>query len=267
VGSAVIRWGVAGMDRDRTGAALEHQRPARLGVARVVAPPARRRILVVDDDETLRESLVLLLGGADFDVAALPDGRDFDATVARFQPDLAVLDVDLGGGRPGGLALARRLRELGDTPFIFVTAADGLDERLSGFELGADDYVTKPFSTSELQARIRAVLRRSDTARTGQPQRSVLTYGDLELDEEARTVARAGAAVDLTRREFDLLMTFLESPERVLSRMQLLTMVWGFEDYDANVVEVYVSSVRRKLEEHGPRLIQTVRGVGYVLRG
>jgi two-component system OmpR family response regulator len=226
----------------------------------------RRRVLVVEDDATLRESLVLLLGGVDFDVEALPDGRDFDATVARFRPDLAVLDVDLGAGRPSGLTLARRLQELGDTPFIFLTAADGLDERLSGFEVGADDYVTKPFSTSELHARIRAVLRRSEAARTGEVQRSILTYDDLELDEDARTVERAGVPIELTRREFDLLLTFLESPERVLSRTQLLSMVWGFEDYDANVVEVYVSTLRRKLEEHGPRLIQTVRGVGYVLR-
>jgi two-component system OmpR family response regulator len=228
--------------------------------------PARKRVLIVEDDRTLRESLVLLLGGVDFEVQALPDGRDFDATVAGFTPDLAVLDVDLGAGRPNGLALARRLQELGDTPFIFLTAADGLEERLNGFEVGADDYVTKPFSTSELHARIRAVLRRSETARTGEVQRSVLTYADVLLDEDTRTVERAGEPVELTRREFDLLMAFLGNPERVLSRTQLLSMVWGFEDYDANVVEVYVSTLRRKLEEHGPRLIQTVRGIGYSLR-
>jgi len=261
------------------GAGPAHQRPVGAGVpgpkggpkggpvgGSANGPGARRRVLVVEDDATLRESLVLLLGGVDFDVEALPDSRDFDATVARFQPDLAVLDVDLGAGRPSGLTLARRLQELGDTPFIFLTAADGLDERLSGFEVGADDYVTKPFSTSELHARIRAVLRRSESARTGEVQRSIITYADVELDEDARTVERAGMPIGLTRREFDLLVTFLESPERVLSRTQLLSMVWGFEVYDANVVEVYVSTLRRKLEDHGPRLIQTVRGVGYVLR-
>ena len=226
----------------------------------------RHRVLIVEDDQTLRESLELLLGGVDFDVRALPDGRDFDAAVESFRPDLAVLDVDLGAGRPSGLTLARRLQELGDVPFIFLTAADGLDERLSGFEMGADDYVTKPFSTSELHARIRAVLRRTESARTGVSQRSVLTYADVRLDEDSRTVERGGEPIELTRREFDLLLTFLESPERVLSRTQLLSMVWGFEDYDANVVEVYVSTLRRKLEDHGPRLIQTVRGVGYVLR-
>jgi len=255
------------MEREPSGGAGAQQRPDSGRMLSGAGGGRRRRVLVVEDDATLRESLVLLLDGVDFDVEALADGRGFDAAVATFRPDLAVLDVDLGAGRPSGLTLARRLRELGDTPFIFLTAADGLDERLSGFELGADDYVTKPFSTSELHARIRAVLRRSDTARTGEVQRSLLTYGDLELDEDARTVERAGASIELTRREFDLLVTLLESPERVLSRTQLLSMVWGFEDYDANVVEVYVSTLRRKLEEHGPRLIQTVRGVGYVLRG
>lgn len=262
------------MERGPTGAVDRGLAPQRQTLSRVPSgasrPSAvageRRRVLVVEDDATLRESLVLLLGGVDFDVEALPDGREFDAAVARFRPDLAVFDVDLGPGRPSGLTLARRLQELGDTPFIFLTAADGLDERLSGFEIGADDYVTKPFSTSELHARIRAVLRRSDTARTGQTQRSILAYADVELDEDARSVARAGQPIDLTRREFDLLLAFLESAERVLSRTQLLSMVWGFEDYDANVVEVYVSTLRRKLEEHGHRLIQTVRGVGYVLR-
>jgi two-component system OmpR family response regulator len=226
----------------------------------------RHRVLIVEDDRTLRESLELLLDGADFDVMVLPDGREFDATVEGFRPDLAVLDVDLGAGQPSGLTLARRLQELGDVPFIFLTAADGLDERLNGFELGADDYVTKPFSTSELHARIRAVLRRTESARTGVPQHAVVTFADVRLDEDARTVERGEVPIELTRREFDLLRTFLERPERVLSRTQLLSMVWGFEDYDANVVEVYVSTLRRKLEEHGPRLIQTVRGVGYVLR-
>jgi two-component system, OmpR family, response regulator len=231
-----------------------------------VAPEGQRRLLVVEDDATLRESLEMFLGGAAFDVRALPDGRALATTLREFTPDLAILDVDLGAGLPNGFALARQLRERGAVPIIFLTAADGLDQRLSGFEVGADDYITKPFSTSELQARIRAVLRRSEGARGCAVVRHVVTYGDVELDEDARTVTRAGVAIELTRREFDLLLAFLENPERVLSRTQLLSMVWGFEDYDANVVEVYVSTVRRKLEQHGPRIIQTVRGVGYAMR-
>jgi len=242
--------------------------------ARSLSPPSEerspaalaRRVLVIEDDATLRDSLRILLGGAEFDVCVLPDGRDLDRTVASFQPDLAVLDVDLGADNPNGFTLARRLQEHGQVAIIFLTAADGLDERLNGFEVGADDYLTKPFSTSELQARIRAVLRRTQSVRTGIAERSMLGCSDIELDEDARTVTRAGAPIDLTRREFDLLVALLENQQRVLSRSQLLTLVWGFEDYDANVVEVYVSALRRKLEEHGPRLIQTVRGVGYVLR-
>jgi len=226
----------------------------------------RQRLLVVEDDATLRESLEMFLGGAGFDVRALPDGRTLVETLRGFTPDLAILDVDLGAGLPNGFALARQLRDRGAVPIVFLTAADGLDQRLSGFEVGADDYITKPFSTSELHARIRAVLRRSERADDADAPRRLVTFGDIELDEDARTVVRAGIPIELTRREFDLLLALLENPERVLSRTQLLSMVWGFEDYDANVVEVYVSTVRRKLEQHGPRVIQTVRGVGYVMR-
>lgn len=236
-------------------------------VAAAAASDGRlRRLLVVEDDPTLRESLEMFLGGAAFDVRALPDGSTLADTLRDFAPDLAILDVDLGAGLPNGFALARQLRDLGATPIIFLTAADGLDQRLSGFEVGADDYITKPFSTSELQARIRAVLRRSERANDVDAPRQLVTFADIELDEDARTVVRAGAPIELTRREFDLLLALLENPERVLSRTQLLSMVWGFEDYDANVVEVYVSTVRRKLEQHGSRVIQTVRGVGYVMR-
>jgi two-component system OmpR family response regulator len=225
-----------------------------------------RRILVIEDDPTLRDSLRMLLGGAEFDVRVLPDGRRIDRTLADFRPDLAVLDVDLGAGNANGFVLARHLQETGRVAIIFLTAADGLDDRLNGFEVGADDYITKPFSVSELQARIRAVLRRTDSPHTGTTERRMLTFADIVLDEDSRTVCRADTPLELTRREFDLLLALLEHEQRVLSRSQLLTLVWGFEDYDANVVEVYVSSLRRKLEEHGPRVIQTVRGVGYVLR-
>jgi len=228
----------------------------------------RPRILVVEDDDTLRESLGMFLGGAGYDVRVLEDASGFAEALEDFRPDLALLDVELGEGRPNGFMLARRIRERGATPVIFLTAADGLDDRLSGFEVGADDYVTKPFSTSELHARIRAILRRAEPEPGGRStyEDQRLMFADVRLDEAARVATRAGVELELTRREFDLLATFLTNPDRVLSRTRLLSMVWGFEEYDPNVVEVYVSTLRRKLEEHGPRLIQTVRGVGYVLR-
>jgi two-component system OmpR family response regulator len=234
------------------------------------APAERPRILVVEDDPTLRDSLGIFLGGAGYDVRSLEDALGFTETLKEFRPDLAVLDVQLGDGRPNGFALARQIREHSAIPVIFLTAADGLDDRLSGFEVGADDYITKPFSTSELHARIRAVLRRARPDGTGTDTDTDLderlAHGDVSLDEAARVASRAGVELELTRREFDLLAAFLANPDRVLSRTRLLSMVWGFDEYDPNVVEVYVSTLRRKLEEHGPRLIQTVRGVGYVLR-
>lgn len=230
----------------------------------------QRRILVVEDDSTLRESLEMFFGGAGYDVRILPDAQDFDATVDAFDPELVVLDVNLGAGRPSGFALARRLREHGETPIIFLTALDSLDDRLSGFEVGGDDYVTKPFSVSELHARVRAVLRRADEANSNNGdedvRREVLTFGDIILDEDARVAKRADNEIVLTQREFDLLAAFMENPQRVLSRDRLLAMVWGFEEYDPNVVEVFISTLRRKLETYGPRVVQTVRGVGYVLR-
>ncbi|MEX2533349.1 MAG: response regulator transcription factor [Nitriliruptoraceae bacterium] len=227
----------------------------------------QRRILVVEDDSTLRESLEMFFGGAGYDVRILPDAQQFDETMTEFDPELVLLDVNLGEGRPNGFALARRLREHGSTPIIFLTAQDSLDDRLSGFEVGGDDYVTKPFSISELHARVRAVLRRADEQNnTTEERRQILSFGDIVLDEDARTVRRAEHAIELTQREFDLLAAFMENPQRVLSRDRLLTMVWGFEEYDANVVEVFVSTLRRKLEIFGPRVLQTVRGIGYVLR-
>lgn len=227
----------------------------------------KRRILVVEDDPTLRESLEMFFGGAGFDVRTLPDAQQFDETVTAFDPELVMLDVNLGVGRPSGLALARRLREHGSTPIIFLTAQDSLDDRLSGFEVGGDDYVIKPFSISELNARVRAVLRRAEEMDgTEEALREVIQFDDIVLDQDARIVTRAANEIELTQREFDLLAAFMENPQRVLSRDRLLTMVWGFEEYDPNVVEVFVSTLRRKLETHGPRVLQTVRGIGYVLR-
>jgi len=222
----------------------------------------RPRLLVVEDDPGLRNVLATGLEAEGFDVLALADGVQIRDVAERFQPSLAVLDVRLPQG-PSGLSIAQLLREEdGELPVLFLTAADGLEDRLAGFRVGADDYVVKPVALAELSARVRALLRRSGRHERGETWR----LGDLQVDEAARTVRRSGEPIELTRTEFDLLSVLGRHQGRVLSKAQLLTMVWGFEEYDPNIVEVYVSTLRRKLEAHGGRVIQTVRGVGYSLR-
>jgi len=227
--------------------------------------PNTLRVLVVEGDAMLREALIVALS-AEYEVRALMDWLHVEEMLSDFRPSLVVLDVDRDIGRPNSFTLARRLIALHAVPTIFLSAAGGLDPRLNGFDAGTDGCIPWPLSSLELQARVRAVLRRSESDRVGSAERSMLRFADVEADEDARMVHRGGKQLELTRRERDLLLTFLEHPGRVLSRTQLLMMVWGFEHYNANVVEVYVSSLRRKLEEHGTRLIQTIRGVGYVLR-
>ena len=193
-------------------------------------------------------------------MCACPDASGIQRVVDQFRPDLAVLDVHLGSG-PDGYSTARLLRGQSDLPVIMLTAADTVAERLEGFNSGADDYLIKPFSMAELLARVEALLRR-----TGRLTSAVRQVGDVVIDDAARAVIRAGEKLDLTRTEFDLLATLAKHPGQVLSKVQLLTQVWGFDAYDVNLVEVHMSSLRRKLEAHGPRIIQTVRGVGYVVR-
>ncbi len=218
------------------------------------------RVLVLEDDRPIRSALEVALRGEDYEVEARPDARGVQEAAERFRPDLAILDVRLPGG-PDGYTAARILRSGSDMPILFLTAADGIDDRLAGFEAGGDDYLAKPFSMAELLARARALLRRA-----GRLSSAVRQVGDLVVDEGGRSVVRNGAVLDLTRTEYDLLSVLAQHPGQVLSKVQLLTQVWGFDAYDANLVEVHMSSLRRKLEAHGPRVIQTVRGVGYVLR-
>ncbi|MFD1721333.1 response regulator transcription factor [Amnibacterium endophyticum] len=217
------------------------------------------RVLVVEDDALIRESVVAALTGAGFVVDSSADSRGVPARAADFRPDLALLDVMLPGPADG-FALARALRRDRDLPVIFLTARDAGADRLAGFEAGADDYVVKPFIVEELVARVRAVLRRLGRVP------AVLDLGDLRIDEQAGEVLRGGAALDLTATEYRLLLYLARERGRILSKTQLLTQVWGYEDYDPNLVEVHVSALRRKLEEHGPRILHTVRGFGYVLR-
>ncbi len=218
------------------------------------------RILFVEDERAIREAITFALEGDGFRVRAEPDGRALAQTVDEFRPDLAILDVMLPGGRDG-FALASELRRQSDLPILFLTARDAPPARLRGFHVGGDDYVTKPVFIEELLARVRALLRRAGRLRS-----PVVEIGDLLLDEDAATVSRAGTPIALTATELRLLWYLARNRGRALSKLQILTQVWGYGDYDPNVIEVHISALRRKLEEHGPRLIHTVRGHGYLLR-
>lgn len=219
------------------------------------------RLLLIEDDQLIRSSVEISLCGEGYVVEARADATGLGAAVERFRPDLAILDVRLPQG-PDGFAAARSLRTASDMPILFLTAADRVEERLAGFAAGGDDYLLKPFSTAELLARILVLLRRS-----GRLTAAALHVGDLMIDDGARTAARGGTKLDLTRKEHDLLFVMARHRGQVLSKVQLLCQVWDFDAYDTNLVEVHMSSLRRKLERHGPRIIHTVRGVGYVLRG
>lgn len=217
------------------------------------------RILLVEDEASLRDMLRASLEREGWEVRAVPDAQAGEAAVEDFQPDVAILDIQLGDG-PDGLALARRIRQRSELPFIFLTDKAGVDDRLAGFESGADDYLAKPFILAELLARLRVVLRRR-----GQLGNDIIEFETLSIDEAGRRVTVSGDLVELTRIEFELLARLAAQAGRVASKSDLLARVWGFEGYDQNLVEVHVSSLRRKLGSSGA-LIQTVRGVGYVLR-
>ena len=218
------------------------------------------RILVVEDDRSLRDLLAAALQREGWDVRAVADAAAGEAAVDAFSPDVAILDIQLGEG-PDGLTLARRIRQRSDVPFVFLTDRVAVEDRLAGFESGADDYLAKPFILAELLARLRVVLRRR--GRMGAAE--VVEIGPLRIDEAGRRAYVDEALVDLTRIEFELLANLAGQAGRVASKTDLLSRVWGFEGYDQNLVEVHISSLRRKLGEAG-RLVQTVRGVGYVLR-
>jgi two-component system response regulator MprA len=195
-------------------------------------------------------------------VSLAGDGAEALALLADRSPDAIVLDVAMP--RVDGLEVCRRLRAAGDrTPVLMLTARDAIDDRVAGLDAGADDYLVKPFALRELQARLRALLRRTETARGG-----VLRFADVELDPVAREVRRGERAIELSRTEFNLLELFLEHPRQVLTRTQIFERVWGY-DFGAtsNALGVYMGYLRRKTEAGGePRLLHTVRGVGYILR-
>jgi two-component system response regulator MprA len=223
------------------------------------------RILVADDDPAVRDSLRRSLSFNGYDVSTASDGRQALDAVRESRPDLLLLDVNMPV--VDGLETCRRLRAAGDDlPVLMLTARVEVGDRVLGLDVGADDYLAKPFALEELLARIRALLRRSRTAPDDDVQ--ALRFADLELDLAARTARRGARAISLTRTEFELLRVFMEHPRRVLSRELILDEVWGYDfPTTANSLEVYVGYLRRKTEADGePRLIHTVRGVGYVLR-
>jgi two-component system OmpR family response regulator len=225
---------------------------------------AGARVLVVDDEPSITDTIATALSYEGFQVATAANGRHALELIEGFRPDLVVLDVMLPD--LDGISIARRLRSDGvDTPILFVTARDAPRDRVEGLTAGADDYVTKPFTLAEVIARVRAILRR--TYGPSATPTSRLCYSDLELDVDTREVWRAGTSLRLTATEFNLLCFFMENPRRVLSKSQILDHVWHYDfDGDPNVVETYVSYLRRKLDAHGPPLIHTIRLVGYTLR-
>jgi two-component system, OmpR family, response regulator len=230
---------------------------------RSAAPNERARVLVVDDEAYITDLVATALRYEGFEVASAANGRDALSLVESFRPELIVLDVMLPD--VDGFDVQRKLVDRGRrVPVLFLTARDATEDKVRGLTIGGDDYVTKPFSLEELVARIRAILRRS---RGSGPTPERLQFADLEMDEESHEVWRQGDVVDLTATEFNLLRFLLSNPRRVLSKSQILDHVWNYDfGGDSSIVETYISYLRKKVDGHEPRLIHTVRGVGYVLR-
>jgi len=223
------------------------------------------KILVVDDERAVRESLRRALELEGYEIALADDGNEALATLGRDEPlpDAVILDVLMPG--LDGLEVCRRLRAKGNhIPVLMLTARDEVENRVAGLDAGADDYVTKPFALEELLARVRALLRRTADADGGE----VLSFADLRLDLGTREVRRGGRLIELTRTEFALLELFLRNPRQVLTRSIIFERVWGYDfGFASNSLDVYIGYLRRKTEAGGePRLVHTVRGVGYALR-
>ena len=222
------------------------------------------RALVVDDEPTLAELLAMALRYEGWDVRSAGDGLGAVRQGREFRPDVVVLDVMLPD--IDGFEVLRRLRaDSPDVPVLFLTARDAVEERVAGITAGGDDYVTKPFSLEELVARLRGLLRRTGARRA--ESGSVLTVGDLELDEDSHEVRRAGSEISLTATEFELLRFLMRNPRRVLSKAQILDRVWNYDfGGQANVVELYISYLRKKIDAGREPMIHTMRGAGYVLK-
>ncbi len=223
----------------------------------------RHRVLVVDDEPSIVDAVATSLRYEGYDVEEATSGRAALVAAQERPPDMIVLDVMLPD--LDGLEVTRRLRSDGiRAPVLFLTARDSLEDKIAGLTVGGDDYVTKPFALAEIIARTRALLRRAGVERGDD---GTLRFADLEMDEGAHEVRRNGNRIQLTATEFNLLRFFLRNPRQVLSKAQILDNVWHYDfGGEANVVETYVSYLRKKLERHGPPLIHTIRLVGYTLR-
>jgi len=228
------------------------------------APSSNSYIAIVDDDAAIRSALGRALRMENYDVELFEDGVSALKSIQLRAPDAIVLDLQLPD--IDGLEICRRIRRSGDTtPILMLTARDAVNDRVAGLDVGADDYLVKPFDLAELLARLRALLRRHNLV---EGDGAVLRFEDLSLNPQTREVHRGARPVELTKIEFDLLELFLHHPRQVLTRDQILDLVWGYNfDSGTNSLAVYIGYLRRKLEEASEvRLIQTVRGVGYALR-
>jgi two-component system, OmpR family, response regulator MprA len=221
------------------------------------------RVLVVDDEPAVRRALERALRLDSYDVALAADGEEALDALANSPADAVILDVAMP--RLDGLEVCRRMRQAGDrTPVLMLTARDAIDDRVKGLDVGADDYLVKPFALRELQARLRALLRRTNDG----AESEVLRYADLELDPVAHEVRRGDRLIELSKTEFLLLELFLKHPRQVLTRTTIFEHVWGYDfGPTSNALGVYMGYLRRKTEAGDePRLLHTIRGVGYVLR-
>src|SRR5581483_1353069 len=225
--------------------------------------PDSSRILVVDDEVYIADLVATALRYEGFEARKAVSGREAVTEAASFRPRLIVLDVMLPDF--DGFEVAKRLTADGQrVPILFLTARDATEDKVHGLTLGGDDYVTKPFSLEELIARVRAILRRTEGLTE---QGRVLRFEDLEMDEDSHEVRRAGNIIELTTTEYRLLRYLLLNPQRVLTRSQIIEHVWEYDfDGEAGVLDTYISYLRKKVDAFDPALIQTVRGVGYVLR-
>ncbi|MFT4009195.1 MAG: response regulator transcription factor [Nocardioidaceae bacterium] len=222
------------------------------------------RVLVVDDEVNIAELLCMALRYEGWEVSAAHSGTKAVTKAKEIRPDVVVLDVMLPDF--DGLEVMRRIRVAEpDVPVLFLTAKDAVEDRIAGLTAGGDDYVTKPFALEEVVARLRGLLRRAGAQQSA--ERNLLTVGDLTMDEDSREVERSGEPISLTATEFELLRFLMRNPRRVLSKAQILDRVWSYDfGGQANVVELYISYLRKKIDNGREPMIHTMRGAGYVLK-